>query len=154
MPQTLQSPTLEDAIALAVEAHRGQTDKAGEPYVLHPLRVMLRLETQEERIVAVLHDVAEDGAVGLERLRGLGFPDRIVEALDALTRREGKETYAEYIERLSGNRMARRVKLADLEDNMDVRRLARIGEVEAERLARYRESWGRLRRLESEADRT
>ena len=137
------TPTLEDAIALAVEAHRGQRDKAGQTYVLHPLRLMLRLDTEPERMTAVLHDVVEDTPYTLERLRGLGYPEDVLSALDCLTRREG-ETYEAFIERVLPHPLARRVKLADLEDNMDVRRLPAVTARDAERLARYRAAWARL----------
>ncbi|WP_225409950.1 HD domain-containing protein [Stigmatella hybrida] len=136
-------PTLEDAIALAVEAHRGQRDKAGQSYILHPLRVMMRLQTDTERMAAILHDVVEDTPYTLERLRALGYPDEVLGALDCLTKREG-ESYEAFIERLRPHPLARRVKLADLEDNMDVRRLPAVGPHEAERLTRYRAAWSRL----------
>jgi (p)ppGpp synthase/HD superfamily hydrolase len=137
-------PTLEDAIALAVEAHRGQRDKAGQTYILHPLRVMMRLETEPERMAAILHDVVEDTPYTLERLRQLGYPEEVLSALDCLTKREG-ESYEAFIERVRPHPLARRVKLADLEDNMDVRRLVALGPKEAERLARYRAAWARLK---------
>ncbi|WP_164007555.1 GTP pyrophosphokinase [Pyxidicoccus trucidator] len=137
-------PTLEDALALAVQAHHGQRDKAGQPYILHPLRVMMRLETEAERTVALLHDVVEDTPWTLERLRALGYPEGVLAALDALTRRDG-ETYEAFVERLRPDALARRVKLADLEDNMDVRRLTQVTPKDAERLARYRAAWARLR---------
>jgi (p)ppGpp synthase/HD superfamily hydrolase len=137
-------PTLEDAISLAVEAHRGQRDKAGQTYVLHPLRVMMRLDTELERMVAVLHDVVEDSPYSLDRLRALGYPEPVLEALDCLTRREG-ESYEAFIERVRPHPLARRVKLADLEDNMDVRRLPALSPKDAERLTRYRAAWERLR---------
>ncbi|XXF81533.1 GTP pyrophosphokinase [Myxococcaceae bacterium GXIMD 01537] len=137
-------PTLEDAIALAVEAHRGQRDKAGQTYVLHPLRVMFRLEGEAERMTAVLHDVVEDSPYTLERLRALGYPAEVLGALDCLTKREG-ETYEDFIERVRPNALARSVKLADLEDNMDVRRLADVTPKDAQRLARYNAAWRRLR---------
>ncbi|KFE61067.1 HD domain-containing protein [Hyalangium minutum] len=137
-------PTLEDAIALAVEAHRGQRDKAGQTYILHPLRVMMRLETEAERMAAILHDVVEDTPYTLERLRELGYPEEVLGALDCLTKREG-ETYEAFIERVRPHPLARRVKLADLEDNMDVRRLLTVGPKETERLARYRAAWARLK---------
>ncbi len=137
-------PTLEEAIALAVEAHRGQCDKAGQTYILHPLRVMLRLETDTERMVAVLHDVVEDSPYSLERLRALGYPEEVLGALDCLTKREG-EAYEAFIERVRPHALARRVKLADLEDNMDVRRLPAVTPPDAARLARYRAAWERLR---------
>ncbi|HVG59007.1 MAG TPA: GTP pyrophosphokinase [Hyalangium sp.] len=137
-------PTLEDAIALAVEAHRGQRDKAGQAYILHPLRVMMRLETETERMAAILHDVVEDTPYTLERLRELGYPQEVLGALDCLTKREG-ESYEAFIERVRPHPLARRVKLADLEDNMDVRRLLAVGPRESERLARYRAAWARLK---------
>ena len=137
-------PTLEDAIALAVEAHKGQRDKAGQTYILHPLRVMMRLETEAERMAAVLHDVVEDTPYTLERLRELGYPPEVLLALECLTKREG-ESYEAFIERVRPHPLARRVKLADLEDNMDVRRLVSVGPREAERLARYRAAWARLK---------
>jgi len=137
-------PTLEDAIALAVEAHRGQRDKAGQTYILHPLRVMMRLETEAERMAAILHDVVEDTPYTLERLRELGYPQEVLQALECLTKREG-EGYEAFIERVRPHPLARRVKLADLEDNMDVRRLVTVGAKEAERLARYRAAWARLK---------
>ena len=137
-------PTLEDAIALAVEAHKGQRDKAGQTYILHPLRVMMRLETEAERMAAILHDVVEDTPYTLERLRELGYPQEVLFALECLTKREG-ESYEAFIERVRPHPLARRVKLADLEDNMDVRRLVAVGPKEAERLARYRAAWARLK---------
>lgn len=140
----MSGPTLEDAIALAVEAHRGQRDKVGQTYILHPLRVMMRLETEAERMAAILHDVVEDTPYTLERLRELGYPEEVLGALECLTKREG-ETYEAFIERVRPNPLARRVKLADLEDNMDVRRLLVVGAKEAERLARYRAAWARLK---------
>ncbi|HLL81001.1 MAG TPA: hypothetical protein VK420_00060 [Longimicrobium sp.] len=136
--------TLEDAIALAASAHRGQVDKAGQPYILHPLRLMLRLESDAERMTAVLHDVVEDTAVSLDQLAGLGYPREVLDALELLTRRP-TDTYEAFIERVSGNALARRVKLADLEDNMDVRRLPAVTAKDAERLARYRAAWARLK---------
>jgi len=137
-------PTLEDALALALDAHRGQRDKAGQTYLLHPLRVMFRLETETERMVALLHDVVEDSPYTLERLRGLGYSEEVLGALDCLTKREG-EPYEAFIERVRPHPLARRVKLADLEDNMDVRRLPAVTEKDAQRLARYRAAWARLK---------
>ena len=138
---------LEKAIAIAVEAHRGKIDRAGQPYILHPLRVMFRVESEAERIVAALHDVVEDhGDVWpMERLRQEGFPPEILEALDGVTKRDG-ETYEQFIERSAQNPISIRVKLADLEDNMDVRRLSQVTEKDRERLNRYVAAYRRLRR--------
>lgn len=128
--------TLEDAIALAVEAHRGQREKSGQPYILHVLRVMLRGETEDEQMAGVLHDVVEDTRYSLDDLRHLGYPEPVVEAVDCLTRRPD-ESYDQFIARAVANPIARRVKLADLEDNMDVRRLSDVTERDRERLNRY-----------------
>ncbi len=140
-------PTLEDAILLALQAHRGQKDKVGQPYALHILRVMFRLETEQERIVAVLHDVIEDTSYTPDDLRELGYPEEVLSALDCLTRRS-TETYEQFIERAAANQLARRVKLADLEDNMDLRRLPTITEKDCERLDRYMHAWNRLKALD------
>lgn len=134
---------LEEAIRIAVEAHRGQKDRAGAPYVLHPLRLMSRMWTDAARIVAVLHDVVEDSDWTLDRLRAAGFPEEMVSAVDALTKREG-EDYEGLIRRAAGNALAREVKLADLEDNMDLRRQGKVTEQDLERLNKYRRAWEQL----------
>jgi (p)ppGpp synthase/HD superfamily hydrolase len=136
-------PSLEDAILLAVQAHRGQRDKVGQPYILHPLRMMARLQGEAERMAAVLHDVVEDTPHTLDELRQLGYPEEVVRAVDCLTRRP-KESYEQFIERVKTNAVARRVKLADLEDNMDVRRLNEVTEAARDRLERYRRAWTAL----------
>lgn len=135
--------TLEDAISLAVEAHRGQRDKSGQPYILHVLRVMFRLDTEYERMAGVLHDVVEDTPYSLDDLRRLGYPEPVVEAVDCLTRRPD-ETYEQFIERAIANPIARLVKLADLEDNMDIRRLSELTERDRERMNRYIQARNRV----------
>lgn len=128
--------TLEAAILCAVKAHTGQTDKAGAPYILHPLRVMLALETEEERIAGVLHDIAEDA--GWSALEEFGeLPPTIAQALDALTRRAG-ESYSAFIGRVAAVPLARRVKIADLRDNLDPSRLQSPGPADVQRALRYR----------------
>jgi len=136
-------PTVEDAIALALEAHRGQVDRAGEPYILHPLRVMAGLKTDTERIIAVLHDVVEDSDLTLDDLRALGYDETIVGAIDSLSRREG-ETYEAFIQRVRQNPLAVTVKLADLADNMDLRRNRLLQDTDLERLQRYQNAWWEL----------
>src|SRR6266446_2551617 len=123
--------TIEDAILIAAEAHRGQTDKAGAPYILHPLRVMLRLKSEAEMLTAALHDVVEDSNWTLEMLRARGFPEEVLAAVDCLTRR-ADETYDEFTERVKPNPLAVRVKLADLEDNMDQTRIANPSDKDGE----------------------
>lgn len=137
-------PSLEEAIALAVRAHQGQKDKAGAPYILHPLRLMFRMETDTERIVAVLHDVIEDSPHSLEELSHAGYPPEITEALDCLTKRKN-EPYAAFIERVKTNPLARKVKLADLEDNLNEKRLKTITSKDLDRLSKYRMAWKSLK---------
>jgi len=136
-------PLLEKAITIAVEAHRGQRDKFGAPYILHSLRVMHRVQTETEKTVAVPHDVVEHTPWTFDCLKAEGFPDDILSALDCVTRREG-ETYDEFVKRSATNTIARRVKLADLEDNMDLRRIPEITPKDLERLAKYRKAWSAL----------
>lgn len=137
---------LEQAITIAVTAHRGQADKAGQPYILHPLRVMMRLDDEAARIVAVLHDVVEDTGTTMDDLRQAGFSQEVLEALDHVTNRAG-ESYDEFVARAAQNPIARRVKLADLEDNLDVRRLESVTERDAARLSKYLRAWCQLRSL-------
>lgn len=113
-------PTIEKALQIAAKAHEGQKDKSGEPYILHPLRAMMSVQGEEAQIVAVLHDVIEDTSVTADDLRRAGFSEKVVHAVLCVT--HGKEPYAEYVVRCKDNDIARRVKLADLEDNS---RLAR-----------------------------
>ena len=128
--------TLDRAIRIAVKAHKGQTDKYGNPYILHPLRVMSMGRTDEERIVGVLHDVVEDTGWTFEDLRLTGFSTRIVAALDCVTKREG-EDYDAFVARTRTNPLAVRVKLNDLTDNMDVRRMDEVKEKDIRRLNKY-----------------
>ena len=134
---------IEEAIRIAVEAHRGQKDRAGAPYILHPLRMMFRMQTDAERMVAVLHDVVEDTDWTLDDLRGRGFAEEVVAAVDHLTRRDD-ESYEEFVERAGRHPIARRVKIADLEDNMDIRRTGEVTEKDTERLTKYHRAWRRL----------
>lgn len=136
-------PTIEDAIQLAVQAHYGTVQKNGQPYILHPLTLMSRFHDEAGQMVAVLHDVVEDTAITLEDLLIRGYSNEVVNAVEALTRRSD-ESYEAFIERISQNRLATRVKLADLEHNMDVRRLSSVTERDLSRLEQYRQAWFRL----------
>jgi len=143
------APSLLDrALALAVDAHEGHRSGTADdpPYILHPLRVMARVETDAERVVAILHDAVEQGSdrISLARLREEGFPEEIVAAIDCLTRREG-EAYDEFIERLAPNVLARRVKLADLADNLDLLRSSVLTRDDFEGLQMRLRAWHRLR---------
>ena len=148
--------SLERAIALAATAHEGQTDKAGQPYVLHLLRVMMaqmmgqttgdmtERATQPAMIAAVLHDIVEDTGYTFEDLREEGFSREVVTAVEHLTRQDG-ESYTEFAERAASHPVARVVKLADLEDNMDITRLPEVSDRDRKRLAKYHQAWSRLR---------
>ena len=129
--------TLERAIVMAAEAHAGQMDKAGAPYVLHPLRMMLRLSTSDEMIAAVLHDVVEDCGLSLEMLRADGFSEQVLEAIDSVTRR-AEESYEEFVLRAASNSIGRRVKLADLRDNSDLSRIKHPTARDYARVEKYR----------------
>ena len=142
-----EAATLEDAISIAALAHRGQRDKAGAVYLLHPLRLMLRMDSEAAMMAAVLHDVVEDSDWTLEGLRERGFSEEVVEAIACLTHRDG-ENYEEFVERLKPNPLARRVKLADLEDNMNVLRIGQLGLKDLQRLEKYHRAWRVLKEAE------
>jgi len=129
--------TLERAIAIATEAHAGQVDKAGQPYILHPIRVMLRMNSSTEMMAAVLHDVVEDSSVTLEFLRAEGFPPEVLSAVDALTKRRG-ESRIDAAHRAKQDPIARGVKLADNAENMDLSRIAKPTERDYARLEEYK----------------
>jgi (p)ppGpp synthase/HD superfamily hydrolase len=112
------APTLDDAILLAAQKHHGQKDLAGAPYAMHVLRVMFRLRRSDERIVGVLHDLVEQTDVTIERLKELGYPDRIVKAVDHLTWRKEQESYEQYIQRLKRDSLATTVKKEDIKDHL------------------------------------
>lgn len=109
---------LEKAIEIAVEAHRGQIDKAGKEYILHPMRVMLRGRNDTEMIVGILHDVVEDTPITIDMLRLEGFSEDILTAIECVTKRRG-ESYGTFIDRVLTNPLATQVKLYDMEDNMN-----------------------------------
>jgi (p)ppGpp synthase/HD superfamily hydrolase len=137
-------PSLDDAILLATRVHHGQVDRAGAPYILHPLRVLVQVDSQLERTVAVLHDVVEETELTLEHLRALGYAESVVYAVDCLSRRPG-ESYEELIERAKLDPVALRVKLADLRDHMDFFRLpAPLTDDDFQRFQRYQKAWKNL----------
>ena len=132
--------TLERAIAIAATAHAGQIDKAGAPYILHPLRVMLRVTTNAERIVAVLHDVVEDcEGWSFDRLLGEGYAPEIIAGLKSVTKVEG-EAYEDFVKRAAAHPIGRRVKMADLTDNSDLSRISAPTAKDHERIARYQKA--------------
>jgi len=135
---------LEKAIALAAEAHAGQVGKDGRPYILHPLHLMLQMETEAEMVTAVLHDVVEDTAVTFADLEAMGFPEEVLAALRLLTHEAGVP-YEEYVAAIKLHPLARRVKLADLAHNMDMRRIPHLQPKDLARLEKYHLAWEMLR---------
>jgi (p)ppGpp synthase/HD superfamily hydrolase len=116
----IETGSLDRAIEIATEAHRGQVDKANEPYILHSMRVMDQVDSLDEKIVGILHDVVEKNSQwSLSRLQGEGFKSTIIEAVDAMTRRVG-ESYEDFVSRAADNPISRAVKLADLKDNIQM----------------------------------
>jgi (p)ppGpp synthase/HD superfamily hydrolase len=134
------APTLADAMSWATEAHKGQYDRSGVAYILHPLRIMHRMNTRTEQIVGVLHDIIEDTPITFKGLQEKGYSQEVIDALDHLTRQEG-EKYDDFIKRCRKNSIALKVKIADLEDNMDIRRLDKVTESDLDRLNRYLVAW-------------
>jgi (p)ppGpp synthase/HD superfamily hydrolase len=130
--------TLERAIEIAARAHAGQVDKAGQPYILHPLRLMLSVRSLQERLVAVLHDVIEDTDLRASDLLREGFPVEVIAAVEALTKLPG-ESRIEAAHRAAANPIARVVKLADVTDNMDISRIATPTERDLARRREYEE---------------
>lgn len=136
--------TLERAIEIATEAHRGQFDKAGNDYIGHPLRVMAAGKTTEEKIVGVLHDVVEDTDWTFERLATEGFSKDVIDALRCVTKLSENEPYNKLIARVKTNQLAVAVKLNDLSDNMDIRRLPYLSDKDIKRLKKYLKAYKQL----------
>jgi GTP diphosphokinase / guanosine-3',5'-bis(diphosphate) 3'-diphosphatase len=137
---------LNKAIAIARIAHDGQVDKGGQPYIAHPLRVMNNVETVEEKIVAVLHDSVEDSDLTLEDLKRAGFSDSIVEAIAAITKLEG-EKRKDYLKRVMDNRLALKVKIADMSDNADISRIPNPTDKDRERTRIYKKTILKLQKM-------
>ncbi|NJN38402.1 MAG: GTP pyrophosphokinase [Acaryochloridaceae cyanobacterium CSU_3_4] len=140
MPFDTDATTLErllsTAIAIATDCHAHQLDKAGQPYISHPLRVMQAVATTQEKIVAVLHDTVEDSDLTLPDLAAAGFPSDVLAAIDAITQRQD-ESYEVYLARVIENPIALRVKIADMTDNMDISRIAHPTDKDWVRLKKY-----------------
>jgi len=135
---------LEKALLLAIQAHHGQKDKAGKPYILHPLRVMLQLTTLEEQQTAILHDVIEDSSITITKLEQSGFSIKVISAVNFLTRKKN-QSYEKYIDLLKKNPLARKVKLGDLQDNMDLSRIKKLTIKDKMRLIKYQKAYNNLK---------
>lgn len=136
--------TLQRAIDIATEAHHRQFDKSGKDYIGHPLRVMEMGKTEEEKIVGVLHDVVEDSDWTFEALEAEGFSREIIAALKCVTKLSENENYNDFIERVKKNPLATAVKINDLTDNMDIRRLPYLSDKDVKRLKKYLKAYKRL----------
>ena len=136
--------TLERAIQIATEAHKGQFDKAGKEYIGHPIRVMEMGKTEDEKIVGVLHDVIENTDWTFERLEAEGFSPEVIAALRCVTKTSENENYDDFIDRVKKNPLAVAVKINDLTDNMDIRRLPYLSDKDVKRLKKYLKAYKRL----------
>ena len=135
---------LDRAKAIATSAHEGQVDKAGKPYIDHPIRVMNMGKTVEEKIAGVLHDVVEDSDWTFEMLEKEGIPKDVMDALRCVTKLSEDEDYDHFIERVKTNPLAVKVKLNDLKDNMDITRLGEVTEKDLPRLNKYIRAYRQL----------
>jgi len=141
---------LEKAIQIATQAHAGQIDRVGQPYIMHPLRVMHNGGNEIEKICGVLHDVIEDTPWTFEMLTAEGFPNEIIEVLKCVTKISDDENYDEFVERTKQNKTAIKVKLNDLTDNLDLRRLKQITEADIPRINKYLKAYHYLNTLNPE----
>lgn len=135
---------LERAIEIAVVAHKGMKDKGGDPYILHPLRMMMAVETNDEKIIAVLHDVVEDTDWTFDRLKEEGLSDNLLEALRSVTKLTENENYESFIERALTNPIGRKVKIADIKDNLDIKRIGLLKPKDMDRINKYKKALEKL----------
>lgn len=131
---------IEKSLEIALKAYSGQKDKAGKTYILHPLRLMSKMGSEEEMAVALLHDVIEDSEFSADDLLEAGIPAIIVNAVISLTKIDG-EDYDAFMERVLKNKLASRVKKADIEDNINLLRLNVVTEKDLARAAKYHKAW-------------
>ncbi|AEA81440.1 guanosine-3',5'-bis(Diphosphate) 3'-pyrophosphohydrolase [Candidatus Pelagibacter sp. IMCC9063] len=138
---------LERAIEIAQEAHKGVKDRGGHDYINHPIRVMHAMSNDQEKIVAILHDVVEDSDWTFERLKEEGFEDSVIESLRCVTKYSEEEDYQEFIKRAATNKIATKVKMADIEDNLDLSRLGTLTEKDLTRIEKYKKALKYLKAL-------
>jgi (p)ppGpp synthase/HD superfamily hydrolase len=138
----IDSPNVYKAMTFAYNAHHGQADKHGVPYIFHPMHLAEQMETESETIAALLHDVVEDTSVTLEDLVAEGFPSDAIDAVACLTHDEEREDYFDYLKRVKTNAIATKVKLADLAHNSGELRLSALGE---EMAAKLRKKYARAK---------
>lgn len=136
---TTEQSMVDLALSIARKTHEGQLDKAGVDYIEHPIYVASQVDTEEEKAVALLHDVIEDSPVSAEELLQAGLPETVVTAVHVLTKKK-EQDYQTYLETVKKNPLARVVKLADLKHNSDLSRLSSITEKDRERLKKYKKA--------------
>ena len=138
------SQYLHKAITIACEAHQGQSSINGEPYILHPLRLLIKAKSNEERIIAILHDVIEKTNISLLELKNKGFDQNIISSIDSLSRRRS-ESYIEYIERLMQNKISVKIKLLDLADNIKIHSENNDNEIYDAKIIQYKNALKQIR---------
>ena len=137
---------LQRAIEIALEAHKGALDKGGNPYILHPLRLMLQMDSEEEMIVAILHDVVEDSEKwSFDKLHKEGFSKRIINSLRSVTKENEDEDYEKFIDRSIKDKIGRKVKIADISDSLDISRLKEVTDKDILRINKYKKALAKLK---------
>ena len=137
---------LQRAIEIALEAHKGALDKGGNPYILHPLRLMLQMDSEEEMIVAILHDVVEDSEKwSFDKLQTEGFSKKIINSLRSITKENENEDYEKFIDRSIRDKIGRKVKIADISDNLDISRLKEVTDKDILRINKYKKALEKLK---------
>ena len=137
---------LQRAIEIALEAHKGALDKGGNPYILHPLRLMLQMDSEEEMIVAILHDVVEDSEKwSFDKLHKEGFSKKIINSLRSVTKENENEDYEKFIDRSIKDKIGRKVKTADISDNLDISRLKELTDKDILRINKYKKALAKLK---------
>ena len=137
---------LQRAIEIALEAHKGALDKGGNLYILHPLRLMLQMDSEEEMIVAILHDVVEDSEKwSFDKLYREGFSKKIINSLRSVTKENENEDYEKFIDRSVKDKIGRKVKIADISDNLDISRLKEVTDKDILRINKYKKALKKLK---------
>jgi len=131
---------IEKSLNIALRAYAGKTDKAGREYIHHPLRVMAKMKTDLEMSVALLHDVIEDSDITAEQLLAEGIPAEVVEAVLCLSKNEN-EDYQDFVGREKKNELAAKIKIADIEENIDILRLPSLDDYDLTRVQKYHSAW-------------
>ena len=137
---------LHRAIEIALDAHKNVSDKGGNPYILHPLRLMLQMDSEEEMIVAILHDVVEDSEKwSFDKLKEEGFSKKIINSLRSVTKENKNEDYEKFIDRSIKDKIGRKVKIADISDNLDISRLKEVTDKDILRINKYKKALAKLK---------